>query len=214
MNLEDLYGETELNLINVNHLGLKKKAYAFKRGARTSQKYIDMNDLDGEGNPIVNAEEIYDNIWSADGIRLESFTRTLFFYHQDGSVYHQIDTTPDIDDVMMEEIMESVWKRQIRYLKVAAEKLAEQALTLPEPMKTQYGTIAANVLTIFAHYDSQIAKYESHGFPDFEDAVNNETDPTILALLQTPVRAPDAEFPVGLTAKTSIIHQLTGVIPT
>lgn len=213
MNLEDLFDESELSLLNVNHLGLKKKAYQFKRGARTSQKYLDMNDLDGEGNPIVNAEELYTNVWSADGRRLESFTRKLYYYHQDGSVFHEIDTTPDIDDVLIEEIMESVWKRQVRYLKVAAENLADLALTLPEPYKTQYTTIANNVLIIMDHYHTEIAKYEAHGTTDFENAVLNETDPTILALLQTPVRAPDTEFPNGLTAKTSIIHQLTGVVP-
>ena len=138
----------------------------------------------------------------------------MVFYHQDGSVFFEIDTTPELDEVSIEEIMESVWKRQIRYLKVAAENLAKLAETLPEPLKTEYLDVANGSLSIMYHYREEISQYESHGHPYFEDAINNENDAYILNLLSKTVRPPDSEFPVGLTAKESILHQLTGVIPT
>lgn len=208
MNLLDVYSENELKTINVNHLGLKKRDWDSKRGARTEQKYSDPEDLN-----IPNAIEIYNNIWSDDGRRLLDFTRELQWLNDDGSLIIKVDTTPLITAMMLEEIMESVWRRQVRYLVTAARELYNIAQTLPEPLKTQYETISSGVNTILNHYSEQIAKYESHGLPDFENSVNNETDPTILELLDLPVRPADEEFPNGLTAKESIIHQLTGVIP-
>ena len=208
MNLLDTYDESELRQINVNFLGLKKHDWDFKRGARTRQDFSDPSNIE-----TVNAKEIYTNTWTADGRRLESFTRKMQWLNDDGSLIIEQDTTPIITAMMLEEIMEAVWKRQIRYLVTAARELYNIAQTLPEPLKTQYETISAGVGTILGHYSEEIAKYESHGLPDFETAVNAETDPTILDLLALPVRPAEEEFPNGLTARQSIIHQLTGVIP-
>ena len=208
MNLLDIYSENELKIINVNHLGLRKTDWNFKRGARTEQKYSDPENLN-----IYNATEVYSNTWSQDGRRLIDFTRELQWLNDDNSLIIKVDTTPIITAMMLEEIMESIWKRQVRYLVTAARELYNIAQPLPEPLKTQYETISTGVNTILNHYSEQIAKYESHGLPDFENSVNNETDAEILALLELPVRPADDEFPNGLTAKESIIHQLTGVIP-
>ena len=64
--------------------------------------------------------------------------------------------------------------------------------------------------TILDHYEVEINHYISRGTLEFENAVRNETDPTILSVLDLVVRPPDEVFSAGLTIKQTILHQLTG----
>ncbi len=66
---------------------------------------------------------------------------------------------------------------------------------------------------LFAHYEVQVQHYIDRGTSEFENAVLNETDPTILSILAITAREPDTDFPNGLTVKQSIVYQLTGVKP-
>ncbi len=233
MNLLEEYSESELRLINASLLPLAKKRWAFTRGARTEQKYLDGSN--------VNAREYYTYIWSEDNRRVLDFTRTFRFQDDEGNLlFDEIDTTPDKDDLVIDEINESIRIRQVRYLRSATKRLREAANSLPPQVDQEtlnvliqlqhvhpyYST--PELYTVFrdgllaaadgldftlGYYSVQINLYEKYGTLDFENAINNETNETVLSILNSTLSTPDADFPNGLTGLGSIMYQLRGIVP-
>lgn len=208
MNLLQEYSEQELRETNANLLPLKKKKWKFNRGARTEQHYVD-----SEGN--VNAKETYIYTWSEDGRQVIDFTRSFVFMDDEGEpLFDEIDTTPDKDAITIEEINEAIRARQIRYLRTTAKSLKALADTLPaSPFKDALINASSGVNLVLGHYSVQINLYEKYGTTDWEDAMDSESDPTILFILDSVLRQPDVDFPNGLTGRQSILFQITGVKP-
>lgn len=68
--------------------------------------------------------------------------------------------------------------------------------------------VRAYITLLFNHYKQQVSDYILSGSKDFENAINNETDQTILAILnaQLPVNAVNPQL---VTIKQSIMYQIT-----
>ena len=203
MDLFDEYGEDELWIISVENLGLTPQAWKFTRGRKTIREYLDDN-----SDVKVTVEYTYT---MSDGDRVTTpVTKTIKWYKNDGSVGLEKvrNLTYSVKD--LKKIHREIRQGRVDYMVGAGEELATVALTLPEPYKTSFTQAAQSVDTILDHYEVEINHYISRGTTEWEDAVNNETDPTISTLLDLMVRPPDAEFVAGLTIKQTILHQLTG----
>lgn len=207
MNLQDEYSEDELKLLDIQFLGLTQQPWAFKRGARLERHYTDESD-----NVIVLDEFVY--TYSSDLRKIDSYIRTIYWKEENGNTFLSNNVTPVMSKKKLKKLNRDIRQGQLDYLEYAAEDLRELALTLPEPYQTQYTTIANSIDLLFDHYEVEIDHYIKRGAMEFENAVNSETDAQILAVLALPARQPDAVFPLGLTVKQSIIHQLNGEMPT
>ena len=234
MNLLEEHTEDELRLIDANLLPLNKKMWTFSRGARELQEY-----KDALGN--INIREKYNYIWTNDNREILDFSREFTFLDDSGvPLFDPIDTTPDKNSLLIDEINESIRRRQIRYLRTATKALEEGANSLPQSVdqltlnhlmsiqavhpnyntpelynKYRQGLLnaALGLNYLLNHYSTEILNYENFGTMDFENAILNETDITALSVLDATLRSPDSKFPNGLTGRQSILYQLTGVIP-
>ena len=104
--------------------------------------------------------------------------------------------------------------RQVRYLRTTAKNLIKIAATLPDSeFKTNLTNAGNGVNMVLNHYSSEISSYEKYGTDDWQNALEDESDPFILSILDALLRTPDDQFPNGLTGRQSILYQLTGVIP-
>ncbi len=203
MDLFDEYGEDELLLIPAKNLGLKRKAWTFTRGMLLKREFLDEND-----ELRISAEITYT---LEDGNRTAyPHSRTLKWYRTDGTVglektdYFEYSTK----DLKYEK--RKVRQGRIDYMEGAAEDLENLSESMPEPYKTSFLVASQSIDTILDHYEVEINHYISRGTLEFENAVRNETDPTILSVLDLVVRPPDEVFSAGLTIKQTILHQLTG----
>lgn len=194
-------------LITLNGKHNSKAQWVKSRGARIEQKYI------YENTPSY-IREYYTYEYGDGGRNINNYIRTIEWVDASG-VFYSEETTPELTSYHLREVNRSARNGQMNYMEGAAFDLGELALTLPEPYKAGYLAISDGLNLIMDHYKEEIREYRERNLYTyaFEDAVNNETDPTILALHEMIVRVPDALFPLGLTAKQSIIHQLTGVEP-
>ncbi len=198
--------EQELKRTDIQFLGLNKQAWDFERGARTERLYKDDNDK-------VNIKDYYTYVMSTDNKDVISFERYIEWLDDNENILFSEQLSMPQSTKSIKAINREIRQGRLDYLESGAENLRTLAETLPEPLKTQYITVADNIELLFSHYDNEIRHYIERGTSEFEDAVNNETDSTILSILSIPVRQPDTDFPIGLTAKQSIIYQLTGVKP-
>tara|TARA_R100001086_G_scaffold248615_1_gene186010 strand:- start:185 stop:808 length:624 start_codon:yes stop_codon:yes gene_type:complete len=203
MDLFDDYSHDELLLIPVKNLGLKRQPWTFTRGMMVSRDFLDEND-----DLRVCVEYTY--TFSADNRIAHPSQRTIKWFKIDGTIGLQKtdELTYSVKDLKHEQ--RKVRQGQIDYMIAAGEELAILADAMPEPYKTSYTQAAASVDDILSHYEIEIDHYIKRGAIEFEDAVRNETDPTILTKLALMVRPPDAQFSAGLTIEQTILHQLTG----
>lgn len=203
MDLFNEYSEDELLLIPVKNLGLRRDPWTFSRGVRIDRKFFDEND-----NLTVCIEVAY--TYENNNREAYPSSRTIKWFRPDGSL--GLEKTDNlvysVKDLKHEK--RKVRQGRIDYMVAAGEQLQDIADTVPEPYKTSYTQASQSVDAILTHYETEINHYISKGDMEFEDAVRNETDPTILAMLDLGVRPPDAQFSHGLTIKQTILHQLTG----
>lgn len=198
-------------LITLNEKHNNKQQWVKSRGARLEQTYSyeDTNSY---------IREYYNYTWVNEGREVSSYSRFIEWVDvvdENPIIFHSEDTTPDLTNYHLREINKSIRNGQIDYMEGAAFDLAQLADTLPDPFKTGYLAISNNLITLLDHYKEEIREYRERNIYSyaFENAVENETDATINDLLDSMVRPPDADFPLGLTARQSIIHQLKGVVP-
>lgn len=207
MDIFEEYSESELLLTDIQFLGLNQGAWEFNRGARTTRDYTDDSD-----NLLVRDSFSY-TLTNSDR-DVATLTRQIEWFNSSGTAEITKDTTPTISQKQLKAVNREIRQGRLDYLESAAENLRTIAETLSDPLKSQYISIADSIDALFVHYGSEVTHYIQRGTLEFENAVNGETDATILAVLALPSRPADAEFPVGLTVKQSILYQLTGVIPT
>lgn len=198
---------TPAKLITLNEKHNSKNQWVKSRGARIEQSYT-------YSDTSSYIREYYVYAYGLGGRNISSYTRTIEWVDTEG-VFYSEETTPELTSYHLREVNKSARNGQMDYMEGAAYDLGELALTLPEPYKTGYLAISDGLNLIMEHYKEEIREYRERNLYtySFEDAVNSETDPTILTLHDMIVRVPDVLFPLGLTAKQSIIHQLTGVEP-
>ena len=203
MDLFDEYDESELKRIPVKNLGLKRKPWTFSRGRKLSREIWDEND-------DKKIEVVMDYVFS-DGNRISTpISRTINWYKMDGTIGCTITDPLEYSIKDLESIHREIRQGRIDYMTSAAKALADLSATMQEPYKTSFLQASQSVDAILDHYEVQINHYIQRNTMEFEDAVRNETDIAILDMLNLMVRPPDAEFSAGLTAKQTILHQLTG----
>ncbi len=186
--------------------GLSRDPWSFDRGGKTERCYKDQS-----SNPLIRVYYTY--IYS-NGVRdIESFQEFIEFKKENGEVFLTIEVPNSQSSKVLHDLNRVIRQGRIDYLETTAKALGELAPSESEPWKTNYETVSNNIDTLFDHYQAQIDEYISRGTMSLENAVNSETDQSILDILNTDARKPDADFPNGLTVKQSIMYQLEGSVP-
>lgn len=174
-------------LIDFSILGFRKIAPHYDRGVKTKSEYkcADKDEL------IVRKSftDIRDPITG----RLTDLQVLFEWFAEDGSV--QMTKT---------EIVKSFNKAQAE---TEERKRRERSIDflISEARHTPLETIMDALIT---HYHDQQLLYKEKGSSDFADAINNETDATILAYLaiQVPFTSDPENYTIGI--KESILYQL------
>ena len=203
MDLFDLYSEEELLLIPVKNLGLKRNPWSFTRGMKLRREFFTE---DNELRAAIEMEHVL-----SEGDRVSTPSKIKFYWYKiDGSIglTKEVDLEYSVRDLENEH--RKIRFARIDYMVGAAKELLLLSGTVEEPYKTQFIEASNSIDTILAHYEYEINSYEKKGSMDFENAVRNEADSSILSILSLIVRPPDDEFIQGLTIKQTILHQLTG----
>ena len=211
VNLFETWGEDELLVTNVTFLGLDQGPWILNRGQRQYRRY------ESEGQLRVKDSYIY--TMDSENRRVEGMSRRLEWYESDSTTVGlfkdiNISTTPE----SLKKLNREIRQNRMDFLESGAENLRTIADSLPdsEPYTTQaaqLNQVANSIDLLFSHYAIEIAEYIQRGTSAFENAINNETNATILTILAIPVREPDTYFPNGLTVKQSIIYQINGTVP-
>jgi len=118
-----------------------------------------------------------------EGKKIKSFQKFIEWLKADGNVGISKDITPDDGVGKIIKLNKSIREDQIDYLREQGDILRETAELFPEPTKSQYIQVADSVDLLLLHYDAPITEYEKTGDSAFKDAIDNETDATILAIL-------------------------------
>lgn len=202
------YDVEELGSIHLVTLGLIQGNWQQKRGANQVKEYRDPADNK------VKVREIVTYTMDSGNRRVVDLQKSIEYLDNYGNVIH---TKPILRDPLsgkkLKEINRAIFQGRVDYLETAASNLRLLANTLPEPTRSQYIAVADSIDLMFSHYEHEVMEYVSRQTDAFELAVINETDPQILAILEIPVQVPNAEFPTGLTARQSLMHQFTGEKP-
>jgi len=205
--MEDLslkYSPEELEVINIQFLGLKQKAWEFSRGARTQRIY---EYPDTEQTAI---KDFYSYTYSDNGRDVLTITRTLKWFDKEGNIFLEKDISPDLNIKNIKNINREIRQGRIDYMEAAAEELATLAPFVPEPYKSDFKKASSSIDILMKHYEIEINHYIQRGTQEFEDAIRAETNPIMLNILSLNVRPPDTLFASGLNVHQTIIHQLTG----
>jgi hypothetical protein len=203
MDLFDTYAPEELLVINVQFLGLKQKAWKFTRGMRTVREYHYPNDT-------IAIKDIYSYDLCCDDREVENVTRKLQWFDSSGVLRLEKDISPDLNVKNKKDLNRAIRRGRLDYLIGASEELKNLAAYVPEPYSTDFIKASDSVHIILKYYEKQITHYINNGELEFENAIRNESNPTMLEILSLNVRPPDTEFIAGLTIETTILHQLTG----
>jgi len=206
MDLFEDFSEQELLVTNVQFLGLVQGAWDFSRGARTERLYTCPTRPE-----FVHVRDFYEYTMEDGGRSIASYSRKLQWFKEDETVGLEKDITPVLNIKNKKQLNRDIRQGRIDYMVAAAEELSALAAFVPEPYATDFARATDSVDLILKQYESEIVHYIDNGTREFEDAINNESNPVLLEVLDLGVRPPDALFPSGLTMKQSILHQLTGV---
>lgn len=169
---------------DVSVLGLRKKSPMYMRGRKTMACYH------GEdGTPIV--EKRFKDLRDENGV-LSELEITFNWFNNDGTIgLTKIDIAKEYNIYEAEREEEKRRCRQFAYLRASAKN------TPNEPFIT----------LITRHYQNEIDLYKSEGDLLLKDSMNNETDPTISAILNTEVDRND-DPTKKITVKNSILYQM------
>jgi len=182
---------------------LTRGPWSVVRGAKKERCYKDQN-----GNALIRVYYVYAY---ENGLRdIKSFQEFIEFSKTSGGVFLAIEVPNSNNSKTINDLNRTVRQGRVDYLETTAKALGELAPNESEPWKTNYETVSNNIDTLFNYYQSEIDEYISRGTMLLETSIKNESDQSILNLLNTDARKPDGEFPNGLTVKESILYQLEG----
>jgi hypothetical protein len=205
MDLFQEYSIQELLITDIQFLGLQQQAWEFSRGMRLYRNYLYPN------TGVVGAKDSYIYTISEDLRSITQLTRKIEWFDASGTKIIEKDVTPQLNIKNLRELNRGIRQGRVDYLIGAAEQLAVLASSLPEPFATDFVRASYSIDVIMSIYKQQIYDYVETGSIGFESVIKNEGNPIMQEILALNVRPPDAQFPQGLTIKSSIIHQLTGV---
>ena len=238
---EEHFSKEELDLIPIknlsNPLNFDRRPWNFSRGAKTIREYLH-NDLNFKGIEVEYTYE-YPELDGVQNLRkIESYSEKICFYNEDGSLFYHIDVPISLNLKNIREINRAIRFSRIDFLEDSAENLREVAEEMPDIVDQptinfliSEGQLPSSVNTpalyqefrsglfetadsiddLFTHYEHPILTYKDRGTTEFENAVKNEGNSTILTKLNRRV-PPNGDFPNGLTVREAIYYQLTGDI--
>lgn len=240
MSFWDNYTKEELEYITIknlaNPLSLTREAWRFSRGAKTERHYT----KDGNTYIKVFYTYVYpdDGQGGYDLRSITTYTETIHLLETDGSIFHTIPVPSSMNTKNLKEVNRAIRFGRIDYMYAAGEQITAHGNSLPTPVDQatvdyfiSLGAIhpaynnpilydqhrlsmiglKANMEVIFDHYGQEIYDYKDRGTPDFYNAVQAETDPIILGILNTDL-PPDAVFTSGFKVKEAINYQLRGIL--
>ena len=238
---EENFSKEELDLIPIknlsNPLKLDRKPWNFSRGAKTIRQYFHKI-LNFKGIEVEYTYQYPEVDEVKDLRKIESYSEKICFYDEDGSLFYHIDVPVSLNLKNIREINRAIRFSRIDFLEDSAENLRDIAEQMPDiidqptvdflisqgqlPPDVSNPTIyqgfrnglfdtANSIDELFVHYEHAILTYKDRGTMEFEDAVKNEGNQTILTKLNRRV-PPNGDFPNGLSVREAIYYQLTGDI--
>ncbi len=167
-------------------LGFRKKAPHYDRGRKVRAEYwcVDKDE--------VIVEKIFDDIRDEENGRLTDLQVTFNWYDEDGNIgLSKTEIVKELNKAQSETIERQRRERSIDFL------ISEARYTPNEPYVTM----------LMLHYETEINHFKTKAADDFASALNNETDPTILAILSARVPfASNNDYTVPI--KESILYQI------
>ena len=233
LDLKNDYSIEELEDKLLASYNLIQGNWVLDRGANTTKDYID--EEDGK----VKIREEYSYTWGEGNRFVEDFQKKILWYDNSGNLIHEKQLKREsVTAKKLKEVNRAICQGRLDYLETSADNLRETAETLPEPLKSQYIQVANSIDFLFKHYKEETTEYVARQTMSFENAIHKDSNhingsllvmvdgyatpesqaaeahaQTIKGILGIPVRQPDEFFPNGLTVKTSILYQLTKVVP-
>lgn len=180
-------------------LGLNQLNWVIKKGRREERLYLD------EASKIVVRDK-YIYVESTNGVK--SYDRIIEWLFADGTVAFSKTVKTDSAVGSVTKLNRYIRQNQIDFLLDSGDGLRAQAELVPEPTKSQLIFVADSIDTLMKHYEYEVDYYIKRGGTGFSDAVNNETDSNILALLGIVVPKNDGSGEYW-TVKDSILGQIT-----
>lgn len=179
-------------------LGLDQLNWVIKRGRREERLY-----LDETGKIVVRDKYVY--VESNSGVK--SYDRIIEWLYPDQTVAYSKTVKTDSAVGSVTKLNRYIRQNQIDFLLDSGDGLRAQAELVPEPTKSQLLFVADSIDTLMKHYEYEVDYYIKRGGTGFADAVNNETDANILALLAIVVPKNDGSGEYW-TVKDSILNQI------
>lgn len=178
-------------------LGFRKKAPHYDRGRKIKAEYwcVDKDE--------VIVEKIFSDVRDEETGRLIALQVEFNWYNENDEIaLTKTEIVKELNKAQAETIERQRRERAIDFL------ISEARYTVNEPYVTM----------LMLHYETQINHFKSKAADDFATAMENETDPTINAILASRVPfASDHSFTVPI--KESILYQIgaldeTGLLAT
>ena len=178
--------------VDYTHIGLVKSSPWYDKGRKISNAYYDD---DNETTEIV--KKTFTD-WHEDEDDGQGGTVSVWKGLEINHEWKANDDTVAVSKITHKKLNKTEQGEQ------KAKRRRRQISSLVERAK---GTPAeALVDAIFAHYSNETTQYKDTGSSVLEDAINNETDPTILTYLGIVVGMPGD---VDATIKDSILYEIT-----
>lgn len=194
-----------LAFIPVKHIRLIRKSWIFEKGKRINRDY-----LLGEKLCVRHSYYDYQFHSSGDG-RVVSFKQSFRYYLHDGvTVGMDVNIPMDLNIDFLYEVNKNIRKQKIDYLLSHGRNLRHQADTdtnLSQVEKTQLIQFADLIDSMFDKYKVEVERFERLNSGDLLSVINAETDPAIVAGLNTP-----NPYEQGKTMKDIIVDQLTNEV--
>lgn len=167
-------------------LGFRKKAPHYDRGRKIKAEYWCVN------KDEVIVEKIFHDIRDPETGRLTDLQVTFNWYNENNDIaLTKTEIVKELNKAQSETIERQRRERAIDFL------ISEARYTPNEPYVTM----------LMLHYETQINHFKTKAADDFSSAMENETDPTILAILAS--RVPFASDPTyTVPIKESIQYQI------
>ena len=180
------YSDEEV-LHNDYTIGTKKTTPDRDRGRKVKAEYID------QSNDDIIVDKTFQDVQNGELLDLQV---THNWYREDGTI-----------GLSKTEIVKSFNKTEAEKL-YQDRRIAAISFLVSEVRGTVYEPY---INSLMDHYSTEIDKYISpQGADDFEQAILNETDPTILAILQS--RVPfSGDNAYTIEVKNSILYQIHSI---
>ena len=201
-------------------IGLFKCQWAIKKGRREQREYKENNQPTSK--TVVRDSYSYTFVEDSQGnptMQIESYTRVLDWLMDDGSISFSKTLSTQQSEGYINRINREIRQGQMDKLMQDGNQLRIDANNLDpnsfptqedyEAMRDGFIYVANQLDLLWLHYETQIIHHISLGGSELWDAVDGETDSSILAILGIVV-----DQTTQRTVKDNIEYQITGYEPT